>query len=217
MKAIGVDIMIAKQINVVIVDDHPGVRKGIRQLLGAAKDISVVGEGVNGEEAIKLATTTNPDIILLDVELPDLRGDVVMRRIHTLKPQMKVLAVSAYSERQYILGMMDSGASGYLTKEEVPVTLVHAIHSIINENKSWIGKHALKNSTLASIEEQTLTKREMEILEQLVHDLPESVIAVNLNMNESQVRKYLELLMRKFQIDSLSGLKLIGRRLFPES
>src|SRR5688572_19330345 len=80
-KMAGVEISMAdKQIKVVIVDDYPGVRAGIKNLLQAAKDIIVVGEGTNGAEAIELALTRKPDIMLLDVELPDLRGDIVARR-----------------------------------------------------------------------------------------------------------------------------------------
>src|SRR5690554_4732636 len=81
-----------KLIRVLIVDDHSGVRRGIRSLLQAAKDMIVVGEGGNGAEAIELAATRNPDILLLDIELPDQRGDAVMRHIHKVQPDMKVLA-----------------------------------------------------------------------------------------------------------------------------
>src|SRR5688500_852985 len=79
-----------KQIRVLIVDDHSGVRRGIKNLLQAAKDMIVVGEGGNGAEAIELANTRNPDILLLDIELPDQRGDAVMRHIHNTQPGMKV-------------------------------------------------------------------------------------------------------------------------------
>ena len=205
--------MSEKQIRVLIVDDHSGVRRGIRNLLQAAKDMIVVGEGGNGAEAIELATTRKPDILLLDIELPDQRGDVVMRHIHTVQPDMKVLAVSSYSDRDYILGMVENGAAGYITKDEAPGMLLEAIRSIINKGKNWFSPRAIKNSGLPSIEEQTLTKREVEILQQLILDRPSDQIASFLNMSAEQVEKYLQLLMRKFETDSLIGLKHIANRI----
>ena len=202
-----------KQIKVLIVDDHSGVRRGIKNLLQTAKDMIIVGEGGNGAEAIQLAATKNPDILLLDIELPDQRGDAVMRHIHTAQPDMKVLAVSSYSDRDYILGMLENGASGYITKDEAPMMLLDAIRSIINKGKSWFSPRAIKNSGLPSIEEQTLTKREVEILEQLILDRPSDQIAMFLNMNVEQVEKYLKLLMRKFETDSLVSLKHIASRI----
>lgn len=202
-----------KPIRVLIVDDHSGVRRGIRNLLQTAKDMIVVGEGGNGAEAIELAATRNPDILLLDIELPDQRGDAVMRHIHKVQPDMKVLAVSSYSDRDYILGMLENGASGYITKDEAPMMLLDAIRSIIRMGKSWFSPRAIKNSGLPAIEEQTLTKREVEILQQLIQDRPSDQIAAFLNMNVEQVEKYLKLLMRKFETDSLGSLKHIAGRI----
>lgn len=173
----------------------------------------VVGEGGNGAEAIELAVTRNPDILLLDIELPDQRGDAVMRHIHNVQPDMKVLAVSSYSDRDYILGMLENGAAGYITKDEAPVMLLDAIRSIINKGISWFSPRAIKNSGLPSIEEQTLTKREVEILQQLLLDRSADQIAAFLSMNVEQIEKYLKLLMRKFETDSLVSLKHIAKRI----
>jgi DNA-binding NarL/FixJ family response regulator len=205
--------MFQKQIRVLIVDDHSGVRRGIRNLLQAAKDMIVVGEGGNGAEAIELAATRNPDILLLDIELPDQRGDAVMRHIHKIQPDMKVLAVSSYSDRDYILGMLENGASGYITKDEAPLMLLDAIRSIILKGKSWFSPRAIRNSGLPSIEEQTLTKREVDILQQLILDRPSDEIAAFLNMNVEQVDRYLQLLMRKFETDSMIALKHLAKRI----
>ena len=206
-------LMSQEPIRVLIVDDHSGVRRGIRNLLQAAKDMIIVGEGGNGAEAIELAATRNPDILLLDIELPDQRGDAVMRHIHKVQPNMKVLAVSSYSDRDYILGMLENGASGYITKDEAPMMLLDAIRSIIHKGKSWFSPRAIRNSGLPSIEEQTLTKREVDILQQLILDRPAEQIAAFLNMSADQVEKYLKLLMRKFETDSLSSLKHIASRI----
>ena len=205
--------MLEKQIKVLIVDDHSGVRRGIRNLLQAAQDMVIVGEGGNGAEAIELAATRNPDILLLDIELPDQRGDAVMRHIHNTQPDMKVLAVSSYSDRDYILGMIENGVAGYITKDEAPLMLLEAIRSIINKGMSWFSPRAIKNSGLPAIEEQTLTKREVEILQQLVLDRPWEQIAAFLNMSVEQIEKYVKLMMSKFETDSLLTLKHIAKRL----
>jgi DNA-binding NarL/FixJ family response regulator len=204
--------MTNKQIKALIVDDHPGVRAAIKNLLMAATDIKVVGEGGNGAEAIELVATKNPDILLLDIELPDQRGDKVMRKIHDMQPDMKVLAVSSYSDRDYILGMMESGAAGYITKDEAPTLLLEAIRSIINKNENWFSPQAVKVSTPTSIEQQTLTKREIQILEQLVRDRSADEIAASLGISKTQVENFLKLLMKKYETDSLVMLKNVAQR-----
>jgi DNA-binding NarL/FixJ family response regulator len=207
--------MIDKQIKVVIVDDYPGVRAGIKHLLQKATDIVVVGEGANGIEAIELALTKNPDIMLLDVELPDLRGDIVTRRIHEKQPKMKILAVSSYSDRQFIHGMLETGAAGYITKDEAPALLLEAIRSIIHTGGSWLSPRALRNTRLAPIEEQMLSRREVDILEQLVLDRSDQEISDFLGTDEKQVRSYVKLLMKKFEAESLTSLKRIAGRILP--
>jgi DNA-binding NarL/FixJ family response regulator len=203
----------ADKIRVLVVDDHSGVRTGIKNLLQSANDMVIVGEGGNGAEAIELAVTRKPDILLLDIELPDQRGDAVMRHIHNIQPDMKVLAVSSYSDRDYILGMLENGAAGYITKDEAPMMLVEAIRSIINKGMSWFSPRAIRNSGIPSVEEQTLTKREVEILDQLVLDRTPEDIASILNMDVRQVDKYLKLLMRKFETESMVSLKHITKRI----
>jgi len=132
-------------IKVVIVDDHAGVRAGIRNLLLTAKDVIVVGEGVNGVEAVQLAETEKPDVMLLDVELPILRGDEVVKRIHRSQPKVKVLAVSSYNDRLYIQGMLENGAAGYIIKDEAPNLLLEAIHSVFTSNQRWLSPLAARS------------------------------------------------------------------------
>jgi two-component system, NarL family, invasion response regulator UvrY len=208
------DSMTEDQIRVLIVDDHPGVRAGLKNLLGGAKDIIVVGEGENGADAIELVNTQNSDILLLDIELPDQRGDIVMRHIHETQPEMKVLTVSSYSDLDYILGMVENGASGYITKDEAPQMLLEAIRRIVREGKNWFSPRAIKNSGLTPVDEQILTEREVHILEQLIMDQSQIQIAKSLAMDEKQVGKYLALLMTKFETESLDVLKDTAQRIF---
>lgn len=204
-----------KQIRVVIVDDYPGVRAGIKNLLRSAKDILVVGEGANGKEAIELVDKMNPDVVLLDVELPDLRGDVVANRIHETQPEIKVLAVSSYSDREYIHGMLETGAAGYITKDEAPSMLLDAIRSV-SSGENWLSPRAVKNTSFAPIEEQMLSKREIDILGQLVLNHSDNEIADFLDTSEKQVKSYVKLLMKKFEAESLASLKAIARRILSQ-
>lgn len=125
-------------IRIVIVDDHPGVRAGIKRLLGDEEDIKIVGEGADGVEAIQLANSLSPDIMLLDVEMPVMRGEEVAKRLRVSKPDIKILAVSSYNDRSYIQGMLESGAIGYITKDEAPNLLREAIVSIFQGGEIWI-------------------------------------------------------------------------------
>lgn len=203
------------KIRVVIVDDHPGVRAGIKKLLRRAKDITVVGEGADGMKAIELASAKKPDILLLDVELPIVGGDIVMRRIHDTEPDIHVLVVSTYNDRTYIQSMVANGASGYITKDEAPAMLLDAIYSILENHELWMSPRALENAGSASLEEQTLTEREVQILKLLVLDRSQDQIAESMRMEEQQVHSYLRVLMDKFDAESLDELRAVALKILP--
>jgi DNA-binding NarL/FixJ family response regulator len=204
-----------EKIRVLVVDDHPGVRAGIKNLLQRANDIMVVGESEDGRAAIELATTTKPDIVLLDVELPILGGDIVMHRLREAQPDMKVLAVSTYSDPTYIQSMLANGASGYITKDEAPALLLEAIYSVLRSKELWISPKALEKSRPAAPEEQSLTNRELGILKQLLLNRSELEIAQSMDMDGQQVGSYLKLLMQKFEAESVDGLKAAAQRFMP--
>lgn len=207
--------MTDEKIRVVIVDDHPGVRAGIKNLLRRAKDITVVGEGGDGMKAIELASAKKPDILLLDVELPVVGGDIAMRRIHDAEPGIRVLVVSTYNDRTYVQSMLANGAAGYITKDEAPAMLLEAIHSILQNKELWMSPRALEGSGAAALEDQTLTEREIEILRQLLLNRSPAEIAEALHMEEPQVGSYLRVLMNKFEADSLDVLRAVARRILP--
>lgn len=205
--------MVNEKIRVVIVDDHPGVRAGIKKLLRRADDIAVVGEGDDGMKAIELARSKKPDILLLDVELPVVGGDIAMRRIHDAEPQIRVLVVSTYNDRTYVQSMLANGAAGYITKDEAPAMLLEAIHSILQNQELWMSPRALESSGAAALEDQTLTEREIEILRQLLLNRSQAEIAEALHMDDRQVGSYLRVLMNKFEADSLDVLRAVARRI----
>ncbi len=202
-------------IRVVIVDDHPGVRAGIKKLLRRAKDITVVGEGADGARAIELANSEKPDILLLDVELPVLGGDIVMRRIHDADPEVRVLVVSTYNDRIYVESMLANGAAGYITKDEAPAMLLDAIHQVLEGGEIWMSPKALENAPAAIVEEQMLTEREVQILEQLVLNRSQSEIADSLHMQSQQVESYINVLMDKFEAETVDALRTLVRGILP--
>lgn len=117
-------------IRIVIADDHLSVRMGIRRLLAAASDIVIVGEAGDGAQALNLVEALLPDILLLDVEMPNMDGLHVAAQLRERQSPVRVLALSAYNDRQYILGMLENGAAGYLTKDEAPAILVDVLRRV---------------------------------------------------------------------------------------
>lgn len=201
-------------IRIAIVDDHPGVRAGIKNLLKPIDDVVVIGEGEDGSQALKLAEEKKPDILLLDVELPVMRGEEVARRLRKIHPEIKVLALSSYNERLYIQGMMKNGAAGYITKDEAPSMLVDAIHSIHNENKPWISPRAEQESNSYLLDQKTFTNRELEILKSIQSGNTNPEIAGQLGISEENLSRYLKLFMIKFNVDSRAELIKAAERMF---
>jgi DNA-binding NarL/FixJ family response regulator len=130
----------SNKIRVLLVDDHAAVRTGVRRLLEKARDMLVVGEAGDGFQAIKMVEELEPDIVVLDVEMPRMNGLAVARQLTDQHAAVKILALSAYDDRQYILGMLDQGAAGYMIKDEVPEMLVQAIRDITVVNQPWLSK-----------------------------------------------------------------------------
>lgn len=125
-------------IRVLLVDDHAGVRSFIRTLLKKATDIEVVGEAQDGSQALLLAQQLNPDVMLLDIEMPGMTGIDVARTLRDRKARVVVLAVSSYNDRHLIVRMLESGAAGYLVKDEVPNYLLTAIRDVAGGKRDWL-------------------------------------------------------------------------------
>lgn len=116
-------------IRLLLVDDHEIVRAGICSLLGSREDMDVVAEAANGEEAVELAVSLKPDVVLMDVTMPGMRGDDATRRILERVPETNVLALSVHEEAAYFFQMLDAGACGYVPKRAAPDLLITAIRA----------------------------------------------------------------------------------------
>jgi two-component system, NarL family, response regulator DegU len=130
--------MLPTIIKVVIAEDSAIVRKGIRRLLNKSQDIEVTGEATNGSEALLLVEEIEPDILLLDVEMPVLNGIEVARTLKKNACKTRVLVLSAYDDQEYIREMLLNGASGYLLKDEAPERIIEAVKGVAQGQISWV-------------------------------------------------------------------------------
>lgn len=123
-----------RQIRVIIADDHLAVRKAIRKLLNQKQDILIVGESGNGKDTLRIVNELAPDVLLLDIDMPELDGVEVARRLRKQRSPVQILVVSGYSDQSYIRLVMNEGVSGYLVKDEAPAKLAEAIRQAARGN-----------------------------------------------------------------------------------
>jgi DNA-binding NarL/FixJ family response regulator len=194
-------------IRVGIVDDHPGVRAAIRGLFVNADDIVIVGEGVNGAEALQLADQEKPDVLLLDVEMPILSGDEVCLMVRESQPEIKVLALSSYNDPLYIMGMLENGAAGYLLKEEAPKMLVNAVRSIVQDEVKWISPEVAHQVSDVILDNKSFTGQELEVLRYIMLGSDDKEIARTMKIDEMQLHQCIEHIMEKFEVLTRKDLK----------
>ncbi len=192
--------------SVVIVDDHPVVRAGIRNLLEKAPDITVAGEASNGSEALNILKEHIPDVLLLDMEMPGMSGNEVAQAIQKAGLPVRILALSAHDDRQYIQELLSNGAAGYLVKEEVPETIVEAVRGVARGEKGWVSRRvAAQISSWMGNERKEhngLTSREVEVLQAVVAGKTNQEIGLTLGISEKTVEKHLEGIFAKLGVAS---------------
>jgi DNA-binding NarL/FixJ family response regulator len=130
-------------IRVVLADDHPVMRAGIRSLLTAKKDILVVGEASNGLEAVELVKQLNPDVLVLDIEMPILDGIEAARMLRKSGTRTCILILSSYAEKDYIRLVLEQGVSGYLIKDEAPGRIVEAVRRVASGDRDWFSQRVM--------------------------------------------------------------------------
>ncbi len=124
-------------VTVLIADDHHITRKEIASLIQQQKNMALAGEAENGEQAVETALSLEPDLVIMDIHMPKLNGIQACRRILSQKPEIKILALSMYSERAYINAMLDAGASGYLLKSDLIRELTGAVETVLQGRQYW--------------------------------------------------------------------------------
>ncbi|HEY5573397.1 MAG TPA: response regulator transcription factor [Anaerolineales bacterium] len=194
-------------IRVLLVDDHPVVREGIRKLLENQQDITVVGEASEGSQAINMARELSPDVMLLDMELPGIKGTQVAKQLQEEGLSVRILALSAHDDREYIREVLSFGASGYLVKEEVPETIVEAVKGVAYGEQGWVSRRvAAQMSTWMGggqdKDKRALTPREIEVLKGVVAGKTNQEIGLALGISEKTVEKHLEGVYQKLGVAS---------------
>ena len=181
-------------IRVIVSDDHPVVRSGIRDLLQQAEDIEVVAEAADGDEAYQLAVAHQPDVLLLDMEMPRVHGIEVARRLEAEKSTVKVLALSAYDSVHFIQSTLETGAYGYLIKEEMPEKIIEAVRGVARGQKGWLSERARARMDKFLTSEgdplAKLSEREQQILELIGQGCDNLTISEVLNISDRTVRNH---------------------------
>lgn len=173
-------------IRILLADDHPVWRSGIRALLSAEPDFEVVAEAADGEEALRLIRTLELDVALLDMEMPKVTGVEVARTVKEEGRAVRVLALSSYEDASYISGLLQNGASGYLTKDKPPALIVEAVRAVAGGEGRWFVRPASKSDPAAG-----LSDRERDVLGLLSRGRANGEIAEALFISENTVRNHL--------------------------
>lgn len=206
-KAAGVASVDNKEIRVILADDHPVVRTGIRTLLQQADDIVVVAETGNGSEVFKLVEELAPDVLLLDMEMPGLSGVEVAMRLKEQRAPVRVLALSAYDDEEYIRNLLLHGAAGYLTKEEAIEIIIDAVRGVSRGEQGWFSRRATaKLSALTRHEApnpaKELSNRELDVLRLVAAGKTNLEIGHALGISDKTVEKHIGAVFNKMQVSS---------------
>jgi DNA-binding NarL/FixJ family response regulator len=195
-----------KRIRVVLVDDHPVVRSGIRRLLENVNDIQIVGEANTGAEALAILENMPVDVVLLDMELPDIPGTEVARQVKLNHSGVRILSLSAYDDPAYVRQVLELGAAGYLMKEEAPQVILDAVRGVAYGQQGWISRNVaaqLSNWMHDGVTQGgNLTQREQQTLALLVEGRTNQSIAAELKISEKTVEKHIKAIFDKLNVAS---------------
>lgn len=207
--------MTAGSIAVLIVDDHPLLRQGLKTLLELEGEIRVVGQASNGPEALRLVDQLKPDVILLDINMPGMNGIEVAKIVREKHPAVAILVLTIHDNETYVKEMIRSGAKGYLLKDAEPREVIAAIKKVaagesvyptdlmerVMEHYHKLEVKFGKLQSAAAISDLTLTSRELEILRYIVEGMSNKEIAAALFISEKTVKNHITSLLRKLDVE----------------
>lgn len=201
-------------IKIILADDHKITREGLINMLESKPDMEVIGEAETGREAVELAKNLAPDVVVMDVTMPDLNGIDATRKIIARHKGIKVVGLSMHSDKRYVRGMIQAGASGYLLKDCAFEELVHAIRAVVAEQaylspgiaNIMIEEFLRQRSQKGPPESSSLTTREREILQLIAEGLSTKQIAHRLSVSIKTVETHRRQIMDKVGAYSIAGL-----------
>jgi DNA-binding NarL/FixJ family response regulator len=202
------------EITVLVAEDHTIVRKGICSLIDGKADIRVIGEAEDGREAIEKTEALTPDVVLMDITMPRLNGLEATRQIKKRLPQVKILALTMYTNEEYILQVIQAGASGYVVKQAAPAELISAIHAVYRGDsflspaisKTIIDEYLKHTAPNAPAEHEKLTDREREVLQLIAEGHSNREIADKLRVSIKTVGVHRTNLMEKLGCHNVTDL-----------
>lgn len=200
------------KIKVLVADDHPVVRRGLQALLAKQERLTIVGEAVDGEEALQKALALSPDVVLLDISMPRRDGLEVAAMLRKDAPAIKVLILSVHSNKEYIFRIIQAGAHGYVSKEAPPEELLRAIESVyagetfFSPEIARAALHQLVNHGGKKEPFGQLTGREREVLVLIAQGQSNKEIASQLGIGVRTIETHRERIMRRLDIHSVAGL-----------
>ena len=208
----------SEQIKVLIVDDHPVFRQGLRDVLETDPHLNIIGEAADGEVALEIVPEINPDVILMDINLPTMNGLQVTRKIKGQFPQIKVIMITGYDDAEQVFHALRAGASAYCPKDITPEALIGIIN-IVQGGNYVVGEKTMNhNEVLEWVEQKIgrfagplisdteemfvpLSPREMEILEHVTRGLSNKEIAYKLGISHQTVKNHMTAILRKLRVD----------------
>ena len=195
-----------EKINVMIADDHSLIREGLKQLLEFDGTIKIVGEASNGIECLEKMNVYNPDVLLLDINMPEMNGIEVLKKMKDDNSQVKVLILTVHNEMDYLMKAIDIGVDGYILKDSESAELKKAIRAVRD------GENYIQPSLIPTLNNQlvnrdtdkdkisSLTNRELEVLIQVANGMFNKEISTNLNISERTVKNHISNIFKKIDV-----------------
>lgn len=190
-------------IRVLVADDHPVVRAGICNELARHSDIEVVGEAMNGDEALRLTEGLHPDVLLLDIAMPGMKAIQVIRALRAQLASPHILILTAYGDLENVLGMLGAGATGYLLKDEDLAAIAEAVRAVA-QGETWLSAAVAQSLVQHAIEKRDsplpLSEREVEVLRLMAKGCSNAQVAETLAISEGTVKNHVTNIYDKLQV-----------------
>jgi DNA-binding NarL/FixJ family response regulator len=197
---------------IVLADDHQMFRQALRAMLERAPDVEVVAEANNGEELLEVMRNFAVDVVCIDIAMPGMNGIDATRRLLAVSPNVKVIGLSAFSDSQFVLDLLNAGATGYITKAEAGEELLRAIHTVqlgrtyLCPDVAATVTHALLDQGPREATGPRLTSRERQVLQLIAEGHTSPQIADRLHLAASTFEVHRRNIMRKLQLHSIAEL-----------